>query len=297
VRRRCLLRLVTAVCFLSVLQVHAIQRGDRVAILPFENHSDFPGTWDLSRGLPEQLAASLQQTLDLVVVPFDSVTSKTDTAGPLTTDQYRSIGEALGADLVLTGNILDFSIKRFSVGNPFVAGYASYTTLVDLEIRLLRTFPGATRVESFRGKAEEAADDLGLTLLGKPSQSGAVHKQLNDVPFGGTVFSATLIGKATHRSLQQIVDGLATRILNETVALKARPRILSLEGRSGFVNLGIADKMEPGHRFLVRSHIDSQIVGAIQIIAPLAEHLSQIRVTEGEQDIRENDLLRAPRGR
>ncbi|MBT4610056.1 MAG: hypothetical protein HOC05_08445, partial [Gemmatimonadetes bacterium] len=57
--------------------MHAIQRGDRVAILPFENHSDFPGTWDLSRGLPEQLAASLQQTLDLVVVPFDSVTSKT----------------------------------------------------------------------------------------------------------------------------------------------------------------------------------------------------------------------------
>ncbi len=299
-RQRRRLWLLTVVLFLHVLPAYSIQRGDTVAILPFDDHSDFPGTWDLRRGLPEQLAISLHSALGLVVLPHDSVATaltKVAISRSLTIDQTRDMGAALGVDFVLTGDIVDFSIRRFSVGNPFVAGYASYTALVDVEIRLFRTFPGATGVESFRGVAEETADDLGLTLLGKPTRTGAVHTQLNDVIFGGDVFWATPIGKATQRSVGKIVDGLATKVLDETVALKGAPRILSLEGSEGFVNFGIADEVEAGHRFDVYSKADSQRVGAIQVVVPLGAHLSQIRTVEGEQQIRPGDVLRAPAGR
>ena len=97
--------------------------------------------------------------------------------------------------------------------------------------------------------------------------------------------------------MQQIVNGLSARVLNENLVLKRGAKILSLEGEEGFVNLGIVDKVEAGHRFDIYSRIDSQRVGAIQVVVPLAAHLSQIRITDGAQQIQPGDLLRAPVGR
>ena len=298
-RRWRLSRLLTAVLILHVLPAGAIQRGDTVAILPFEDHSDFPGTWDIRRGLAEKLAIFMADTLGLVVLSHDTIAAVVSASGEAhqSIDQARVVGQSLYADFVLTGDIVDFSIRRFSVGNPSLGGYASYTALVDLETRLVRVFPAAPQVEAFRGMAEEEADDLGLTLMGKPTETAALHKQLNDVVFGSDVFAATIIGKATQRSVQQIVNGLSARVLNENLVLKRGAKILSLEGEEGFVNLGIVDKVEAGHRFDIYSRIDSQRVGAIQVVVPLAAHLSQIRITDGAQQIQPGDLLRAPVGR
>ena len=275
----------------------AVQRGASIVILPFEDHSYFRGVWNIRQDIPRQLSELLRRTGDFVVRPIDTAATVLPKAGKATTltdDQARSIGQAAGADLVLTGDILNFSIRRISVGNPYVAGYSSYAALVEIDTRLLRTLPGAQVGVAIQGKAETTATDLGLTLLGKPTETEAIHTRLNTVPFGDEQFATTIIGRVTFEALQQIVDELAAKVVDLSALALRDAKVLSMEGDEGFVNLGLEDKIEAGYRFAVYCRQDTQRVGVVQIAAVLAPHLSRIKVLEGGEAIREGDLLRPP---
>ena len=304
IRRTCVggdyrrvVELFVVALLLHALPGSAVQSGDSIVILPFADHSHFPGTWKIRQAIPEHLGELLGQRQDFVVIPVDSAFSLLPEDGrhaAITEDQARGIGQALGADLVMTGDILNFSIQRVSVGNPFVAGYSSYTALVEVETRLLHTVPGSQgSVVEVAGRSEATSTDLGLTLLGRPTETRATHTGLNDVPFGGEEFRATIIGKVTFEALAQIAEQLRGR--SRAVRLSQHdPKVLSLEGEEGFVNLGVEDEIEVGYKFVVYSKRDTQRVGLVQIVAVLAPHLSQIRTLEGEQSIVSGDLLRDP---
>lgn len=297
IRRTCVVGVVALL--LHTLPGSAVQSGDSIVILPFADHSHFPGAWKIRQTIPEHLGALLKQGTDFVVIPMDSAFSLLPEAGradAITEGHARSIGQALRADLVMTGDIINFSIKRVSVGNPFVAGYSSYTALVEVETRLLPTVPGSQgSVVEISGRSEVRSTDLGLTLLGKPTETRATNMGLNDVPFGGEQFWATIIGKVTLQALSQITDELQGR--SRAVRLSQRdPKVLSLEGEVGFVNLGVEDQIEVGYRFVVYSKRDTQRVGLVQIVAVLAPHLAKIRTLEGGQNIAGGDLLRVPSG-
>lgn len=288
---------------LHALPATAVQRGASIVILPFDDHSYFRGVWNIRQEIPRQLGQLLRRTGDFAVFSGDTVTTtvatllpKADKTDALTADQARSIGQALGADLVLTGDILNFSINRISLGNPYIAGYSSYAALVEVDTRLLSTLSGTPEGALIHGQAKTTSTDLGLTLLGKPTKTEAIHTQLHAVPFGDEQFAATIIGKVTFEALQQIVDALAARVADTSALLQQDARVLSMADDEGFANLGLADQIEAGYRFAVYSRQDTQRVGVVQITAILAPHLSRIRILEGSGTIHQGDLLRPPQG-
>ena len=291
--RLCRIDLLGLALLLYPLRSAAFQPEAVVLIVPFEDHSYFRGSWDISRGIPQVLGELLQQERNIVVLPLlDSLlTAGEDSA--VSEAQVLRIGSAAGADLVVTGDIRNFSIKRFNAGNPFLGGYTSYTALVEVEIQLLQPL-SSRQVGTAAGKAEITDRDLGLTLLGKPTRKEAALLELNEIPFGVERFRQTIIGKATLEALQQLTKKIAAKTSPPHALQQREPKVLSLTGKEGFVNLGLADKVEIGHKFLVYSRREMKRVGVVQIAEVLAQHLSRILVLEGQEHIQVEDTLAVP---
>lgn len=294
--RLCRIDLFGLALLLYPLRSAAFQPEAVVLIVPFADHSYFRGSWDISRGIPQVLGELLQQDRNIVVLPLDTVDSLL-TAGEdstaLSEAQALRIGDNAGADLVVNGDIRNFSIKRFNAGNPSLGGYTSYTALVEVEIQLLQPL-SMSQVGTAAGKAEITDRDLGLTLLGKPTPKEAALLELNEVPFGVERFRQTIIGKATLDALQQLTKEIGAKTSPPHTLQQREPKILSLKGTEGFVNLGLADKIEVGHKFVVYSRRDTKRIGVVQIVEVLAQHLSRILVLEGQEHIQVEDALAVP---
>ena len=292
--RLCRIDLFGLALLLYPLRTAALQSEAVILLVPFEDHSYFRGSWDISRGIPQVLGELLQQERNIVVLPsLDSLLTAGDDGAALSEAQALRIGRAAGADLVVTGDIRNFSIKRFNAGNPFLGGYTSYTALVEVEIQLLQPL-SSRQVGAAAGKAEITDRDLGLTLLGKPTRKEAALLELNEIPFGVERFRQTIIGKATLEALQQLTKKIAAKTSPPHALQQREPKILSLKGKEGFVNLGLADKVEIGHKFVVYSQREMKRVGVVQIAAVLAQHLSRILVLEGQEHIQVEDALAVP---
>ena len=270
----------------------AAQRGERVLVVPFEDQSDFRGTWDLRQGVPRLLTELLRDGGAFEVLPFDTLAAPPDGGETGASRHDRELGAAreAGADLVLGGDVRRFAIKRFNVGSPLVGGFTSYSVLVEVDARLTRVLTGSRDGEEVSGRAEVKDKDLGLTLLGRTTETEAALARLNEVPFGAPEFRETIVGAATLDALGQVAGELSAQIVVSAVEGK----VLSLEEDGGFVDLGLADRVEAGHRLAVHSRRDTQRVGTVQIVEVLAAHLSRFRALEGGEAIREGDLLRSP---
>lgn len=292
--RLCRIDLFGLALLLYPLRSAALQPEAVVLLVPFEDHSYFRGSWDLSRGIPQVLGELLQQDRNMVVLPLvDSLLTEGEDITALSEAQALRIGDNAGADLVVNGDIRNFSIKRFNAGNPFLGGYTSYTALVEVEIQLLQPL-SMSQVGAAAGKAEMTDRGLGLTLLGKPTRKEAALLELNEVPFGVERFRQTIIGKATLAALQQLTKEIGAKTSPPHTLQQREPKILSLKGTEGFVNLGLADKIEVGHKFVVYSRRDMKRIGIVQIVEVLAQHLSRILVLEGQEHIQVEDALAAP---
>ena len=292
--RLCRIDLLGLALLLYPLRSAAFQPEAVVLIVPFEDHSYFRGSWDISRGIPRVLGELLQQERNIVVLPLlDSLLTEGEDSAALSEAQAFRIGSAAGADLVVTGDIRNFSIKRFNAGNPFLGGYTSYTAQVEVEIQLLQPL-SSHQVGAAAGKAEITDRDLGLTLLGKPTRKEAALLELNEIPFGVERFRQTIIGKATLEALQQLTKKIAAKTSPPDALQQREPKVLSLTGKEGFVNLGLADKVEIGHKFLVYSRREMKRIGVVQIAEVLAQHLSRILVLEGQEHIQAEDALAVP---
>ena len=269
------------------------QVREAVLLVPFEDHSYFRGTWDIHRGIPRLLGELLHQSSGYVVVPMDTISAflpDGEASASLDESQTLRIGRAVQADLAIMGDIGGFTINRFNAGNPFLGGYTAYTAVVEVEVRVLRTLSGDQVVKAV-GKSEVTDRDLGLTLLGKPTRKEAGLNELNQIPFGTERFCKTIIGKATLEALRQVAAEIQARVSKPHI-LQQQPKILSVEGGEGFISLGVADGIATGHKFPVCSRRENlQKIGVVQIVEVLAQHLSRVRILEGQGAIREGDIL------
>ena len=121
--RLCRIDLFGLALLLYPLRAAALQPEAVVLLVPFEDHSYFRGSWDLSRGIPQvlgELAPAGPQHSRFAVDRFLFTEGEDSTA--LSEAQALRIGDNAGADLVVNGDIRNFSIKRFNAGNPFLGG-------------------------------------------------------------------------------------------------------------------------------------------------------------------------------
>jgi len=279
-----------------------------IAILPFEDKSRYGGSWDIQGGTAALLGEILRENMFYTILPQDSVQavlerrSKKERRGDIA-----AIGRELGADVVITGKIEDFNITRFMAGAQMLGGYRSYASTVKLEATLWRVMDG--RELGIIGGEEEIKDrDLGLTLLGRPTEKDSQFYELDRIAFGSEAFRKTIIGQATMEALRQIKSKIEEVVTPPSALTEPTRRVIVLEVQDdeAYVNAGAEDGVEIGDKFNVYDkgkelkdpftgevlgRTDEQKVGAIQIVEIKGAHLSKARIVDGH--VEANFVVRA----
>ncbi len=74
-------KLFLLVLLLSPIPSPAARPGEGILVVPFEDHSDFRGAWDLRQGVPQLLGELLRQGRAFEILPFDTLASPPAEAG------------------------------------------------------------------------------------------------------------------------------------------------------------------------------------------------------------------------
>jgi len=130
-----------------VLGMSVAHAQPRVAVMNFENNS----TWrywgdNLGRAAADELVTQLFRTGDFSVIErsqLEAILAEQDlgVSGAVDASTAAKIGQLLGAQLILTGSITQFSIERTSGRFGFIGGSVSRAESV-LDVRLVDTTTG-----------------------------------------------------------------------------------------------------------------------------------------------------------
>lgn len=285
--------------------------GQRIAILSFANQvKHYRGAWDIQNGVARLLGETLAQNPFYVLVPADSVRAVLSrwSTRKVTSQTLKEVGQELGADILITGNIQQFDLSRFMVGSRMIGGYTSYSSTVQLEARLLRVVDGE-EIGVMTGEGEVRDRDLGLTLLGKPRDRDSQFYGLDAIEFGSEKFRQTVLGQALMEALKELQRKIEGVIVPPSVpppSQSAQPVVLLVEGGTIYVNLGWEDDVSVGDKFetyvpgkelrdpttgAVLGRTDDNVMGVLQIVKIKAAHLSKAKAVEGT--IRAHQAIRA----
>lgn len=273
-----------------------------IAVLPLQNKSGFrKDVWDLPLEMARLVSTEMALRPSWQVVPFDVVAQVVGSNRRFTTDQAAAIGQRLQADYLLLGVIRELNMGRFSVGDPLLGGYKSYTGAVSLEVQALRV-ADKTEALSVTGESEMTDRDVGLDLLGKPRQQDLEFTGLRDLPFGSPAFRETVLGKAILAALGEALDNLTPLVRPAGMeAIGQSGVILSVHGSELYLSLGSENGLRPGHRLQVTqgdrrqpgSAAPLQVIAVVEIQEVIGARLSKARVI-GEAAVEPGDHLQSP---
>ncbi|MFA6111568.1 MAG: hypothetical protein WDA75_22645 [Candidatus Latescibacterota bacterium] len=274
-----------------------------IAILPLQDESGFrKDVWDLPLEMARLVSAEMALLPSWRVVPFDAVAQVIGSTRRFKADQAAAIGQRLQADYILLGVIREMNMGRFSVGDPLLGGYKSYTGAVSLEVQALRV-ADRTEALSVTGESELTDRDVGLDLLGKPRQQDLEFAGLRDLPFGSPAFRETVLGKATLEAVGEVLDDLTPLVRPAGFMAAGRSGVvLSVQGAELYLSLGIEDGLRPGHRLEVlpgdrRSSgaaiVPGQVIAVVEVQEVIGARLSKALVV-GEAVVQPGDRLRFP---
>jgi curli biogenesis system outer membrane secretion channel CsgG len=201
---------------------------------------------EFSRGLTQMLTTALVDHGGFVVLERAQMTQilieqDFTVSGRVTPETSIAIGKVLGAQILITGDITEFSYKQSSagstvgllggIGRSLGAKADRVTAQVAIDLRVLDATTGEV-LGSARGEGKASATALGADLAVADKSIG----------LGGTV--ETPLGQASRRAIEKAVDELGT-------ALRGAPwsgRVGDVRGTDIYINagsqLGVAAGME-----------------------------------------------------
>lgn len=255
----------------------------RLALLDFEDRAGFQAEWHLSRDVPDLLGRYLDADDAVCVIPpeeVEAVQRNKQLKKYYGMDRAVRLGQRLDADVVITGVVEKLGMRRVTVGNPNLAGYKSYNSVVHLsQVQLIRVATGAivATCETLRDSTEKS---YGLDLFGRPRQQDRIFRELFKVDFGSERFFALAFGK--------LVDVAFTDLSSQIIAsLTERPpidlsgaqaQVLAVEADEVYLGIGILDRVEYGDVLpLYDKEVRIALVRVHQIIGP---HLCKAEVVE-----------------
>jgi len=312
--RRIIFAAVAALLLMSSVETLTSVTGKRVVFMPFYDESDYRGPWDLSYEIPEMLGDMLGGADEYFhVVPMDSVREAIGEPEPesavkrffrlfsnskkprqvFTDSEVLSIARKLGADIVITGVVEDFNMRRTGAGEPMIGGYKSYTTKVKIgQVRVLRVSDGRP-LGTVRGEETKNTRGLGLELFGKPRQMDLEFLSMDSLDFGSKRFLATMWGQTTIEALNKVHKELRSVIARPDSSwfMAKKFKIISIDAGNPIVNAGAADGVSPGDRFVVYAVESGVRVGKIRIVTVWSDHVSRGEILEGKDEIRPDDYI------
>lgn len=293
----------------------------RLLFMPFRDKSKYKGEWDIYSALPRGLADSLSGSAFFSTVSIDSALvrlKKKELQGKVRVERALAIGRAVNADYVVLGQIDEMSMKRFRATVP-IGGYRSYQGLTSVRLFPYKVIDGETAGEVTREVAEDSKR-YGIT---NPAAYVPLEKEyflLGQMEWGSEEFHNTLLGKSVSRCLDRLAAGLDSLIQPPAALKVSEPKIIEVVADtvqheesvrvrlSAYINVGLADSVQKGNKYGVwdkgRELKDPDTgevlgtalprrVGVVQVEQVLSQHLSLVRILQGEDAVQKDYGIRA----
>lgn len=272
-----------------------------IAVLSFVDKSGFrKDVWDLGPEMARLVSLEMGIFPDWRVVPFEVVQEVVAGTGKLKPEKAVELGRMMEADLVALGTIHDYNMGRFSVGDPLLGGYKSYTGTARLELQIVRVEDGSG-VGTVEAARELTDRDVGLDLLGKPREQDLKFTGLKDTPFGSQAFRETVLGQATLEAVGELLQKLTGLVRPRALNMGGKvAEILSVYGNDVYINVGSENGLRAGYRFEVlpgaqrvreEGRDPVQRIGVVEVVEVIGARLSSVRFLEGGAAIRAGDRL------
>ena len=272
-----------------------------IAVLPFTDESGFrEGVWDVEHEMARLLSAKMAIQPDWHAVPYEAVAEVVGKSRKIKKDQALLAGRRLEADLVIMGRLVDYDLRRLTVGDPMLGGYKSYAGVAKIELRVLRVHD-ESEFDLLSTDKEIVDRGVGLDLMGKPRDKDLQFVNLAKIPFGSDDFASTAIGQATMAGIDELVNKLIEMIKPSGLHLDGElAQILSLYGDEIYVNIGSENGLHSGYRFGVypapeRANAEMidvlKRVGMVAVKEVIGARLSSVVVLEGKEWIKVGDRL------
>lgn len=250
----------------------------QLVFLPFENKSVFEGTWELKTEIPNYTAAFLRETNSWNVIGASTFLSMSDE------ENYSVDLESLSKFLkennfryACGGKIETFSLARYILGEPTLAGYEGYSVAMKINFYL---FDALTEQIIFNETIESTINrnGIGINLFGKPTTEKEQFYGLNAIPFGSEDFNKTIIGENFNLFLEKLNEKLSSlkkeirQNFKEGVSIQdsaitkydvrtkiVQGEILMFDAATGeaFINIGAKNEIKLNEMLAVYSIADS----------------------------------------
>jgi hypothetical protein len=271
-----------------------------IVVLPFDGKSGFrDGVWDLHNEPAQLLSLEMERSVAWRVVPYGAVVEVVGKRPKRWQEQrLREIGEALQADMVLTGDLLDYNMERLTVGDPLIGGYKAYKGIAELEVQLTRS-DNQQRVGNAHSQQETVDRGVGLDLLGKPREQDRQFASLGQMEYGSEEFRGTAIGQATIMAMDEVIQQLAQFVRPQGIQVSSgAAQILSVLGDELFVNVGSENGVHKGYRFAVYPSLQhvggldpDQRIAVVEVEDIIGARVSRVTVLSRSDDIGVGDRL------
>jgi len=277
--------------------------------MPFRDKTKYKGAWDIYSAVPRGLADSLRGSAFFRTLPIDSALvrlKKKELKGKLDPERALEIGRELGVDYVVLGQIDDMSMKRFRATVP-IGGYRSYQGLTIIQLFPYKVIDGELAGDVVREVTEDSKR-YGIT---NPAAYVPLEKEyflLGQMEWGSEEFHQTLLGKSVGKCLDILAVGLDSLIQPPAALKVSQPQLISIDGVQAYINVGLVDSVQNGNKYGVwdkgrelRDPDTDEVlgkalprrVGVVQIEQVLSDHLSLVRILNGQDAVEEGFGIRA----
>lgn len=241
----------------------------RIAVVNFENNSTWHWWGDnLGKAAADELATQLVTTGKFTVIEraqLDAILREQNlgASGAVTAATAAKVGKLLGVQLMLTGSITAFSVKRTSIGLRGIGGtYANAESKVDA--RLVNTETGEIMVVAV----------------------GQGNKRMGGGYFKGVSAEQTFDQGAAQEALRPAVEQVVAKLAEQTGAMQslvpAAPegQIVSARNGSYYINRGSGAGIKVGQKFKVM-HVADEIKDADgKLLDKVIEETGVLEVTQ-----------------
>lgn len=201
-----------------------------------------PPPAEFARGLTEMLTTALFESGRFVVLERKTVDDALDeqdfgAGGRVNPETAPAVGRAVGAQVLITGDVTEFTYQKSSVGgNISILRSVGATgerlkAMVALDLRLVDVVTGEV-VFSKRVDGEAAATGVSADV------------QVGDQQFGSGISSQTPLGQASREAIGKAVAAIVEGLRD----VPWSGRIVDVRGESIYVNAGAEGGMAPGTR-------------------------------------------------